>query len=503
MAKATKMRASKQEYVSQNQLKFPGFETPFEQNLNSKNRWCIMSNHIPWDKIVKVYHKNGSNYGASKINGRIAIGSLIIKYICDLSDRDVLLSIQENIYMQYFLGLSSFCTEQLYDPSLLTEIRKRLSEKDMNQINEIVVKYWRSDNEKDEESNHRLENSRGEQIIENEGKEEDQSEEEQKVEIKSGSLLIDATVCPQDIQYPTDIRILSECREKLESIIDKLHEESQEVSKPRTYREIARENYLQIAQAKRPSKKKIRNGIKQQLQYVNRDLKHIDKYLKSQLGSSLTKQDKEYLKTIRKTYDQQMEMYTENKHSVENRIVSIHQPHVRPIVRGKRSANVEFGAKIQVAYSKGMCYVDYLSWDAFNEGQLLKDSVKKYKERNGYYPQDVLADKIYCTRENRAWLKEKGIILRAKPLGRPSALSNQVSPGERNPIEGKFGVGKSAYGLQRIKARLATTSASWISGIFLVLNLVKLAGISAYCLVFSFFMQIMSSDKNRWHLSRL
>jgi hypothetical protein len=82
-------------------------------------------------------------------------------------------------------------------------------------------------------------------------------------------------------------------------------------------------------------------------------------------------------------------------------------------------------------------------------------------------------------------LKGKGkvIVLKAKPLGRPSALSIHVSPGERNPIEGKLGQAKTAYGLGRIKARLKETGESWIAGIFMVLNLVKLAGAVLSCLI--------------------
>ena len=74
----------------------------------------------------------------------------------------------------------------------------------------------------------------------------------------------------------------------------------------------------------------------------------------------------------------------------------------------------------------------------------------------------MLADKIYYTRENRQMLKIKGIKLIAKPLGRPSAVSIHVSPGKRNPIEGKFGQAKTGYGLNRIKARHQQTSESWI-----------------------------------------
>ena len=171
------------------------------------------------------------------------------------------------------------------------------------------------------------------------------------------------------------------------------------------------------------------------------------------------------------------------------RSVSIHQPHVRPIVRSKANAYVEFGAKIQVSLMNGIAFLDHLSWEAFNEGTLLMSTVGHYKRRFGYYPATVLADKIYCNRENRANLKQQGIELRAKPLGRPAkAVEAHVSPGERNPIEGKFGQAKTAYGLNRIKARLQQTSQSWIASIILVLNLVKLTGQVSFARIFTLWM---------------
>jgi len=114
----------------------------------------------------------------------------------------------------------------------------------------------------------------------------------------------------------------------------------------------------------------------------------------------------------------------------------------------------------------------------------MMDYVEKYHQRFGCYPRELLADQIYCTRANRAALKEKGVRLLAKPLGRPSAVQIHVSPGGRNPIEGKFGQAKTAYGLNRIKARLRDTSESWIASIILVLNLVKLAGVALLCPIF-------------------
>ncbi|GHT66007.1 hypothetical protein AGMMS50239_26780 [Bacteroidia bacterium] len=178
-----------------------------------------------------------------------------------------------------------------------------------------------------------------------------------------------------------------------------------------------------------------------------------------------------------------MEMFKKHIHTIEDKIVSIHQPHVRPLVRGKAQAKVEFGSKIHLSVIDGISFLDELGWDAFNEGSHMENYVEQYRKRFGFYPREVLADRIYCTRDNRKMLKGKGIVLKGKPLGRPSAVSIHVSPGERNPIEGKFGQAKTGYGLNRIKARLKDTSESWIAGIILVLNLVKLAEGAFPCLI--------------------
>jgi hypothetical protein len=60
-------------------------------------------------------------------------------------------------------------------------------------------------------------------------------------------------------------------------------------------------------------------------------------------------------------------MYDSHSLSVEDRIVSIHQSHVRPIVRGKSQAKVEFGAKIHVSIIDGISFLDEVSWDALKK----------------------------------------------------------------------------------------------------------------------------------------
>jgi len=274
-----------------------------------------------------------------------------------------------------------------------------------------------------------------------------------------------------------------EAREKSEELIDILYQHDKHEKKPRTYRKVARKQYLQTAQKKNKTRKNLHHAIGSQLRYLARNLRSIDRLLDAYPFIPLKAKEHKYLLVINTVYQQQKQMYDKGTHQVDHRIVSIHQPHVRPIVRGKSRAKTEFGAKIHVSMIDGLSFLDEISWEAFNEGSHMMQYIERYKNRFGYYPKEVLADQIYCTRANRQALKEKGIKLLSKPLGRPSAVSNHVRPGERNPIEGKFGQAKTGYGLDRIRARLKGTSESMIASIILVLNLVKLAGVGILCFI--------------------
>lgn len=514
MAKRSRKPASRQPYISPNLLTIEGFETPFEQLLSKQNRWVQLSKLIPWDRVVSLYDAQfKSKEGRPPVNGRLVIGAVIIKHMLELTDRETILQIQENVFMQYFIGYSSFTNEAPFDASLFVDIRERLSLSIMNTISEIVMEH----NFQKPVTNKLLQQSDSEAVNASENKDtrptendsavrdeqdtaatttsitatEENATAQAKPTENKGRLLVDATVAPQNITYPTDLKVLDAARVKSEVIIDKLYRKRIHGDiKPRTYREEARKVFLSTTQKKSKTRKEIYKANAKQLRYLRRNLGHIDmlleKYKLAGIEPRMKKKWWNYLLTIRKVYEQQQYMHTSKTQTVENRIVNVHQPYVRPIVRGKDGVKVEFGSKINVSLVNGFSLIDKLSWDNFNEGKLLKESVELYKARFGYYPQIVLADRIYCNRENRKYLKQLNIELRAKPLGRPckdEALSNHVRPGERNPIEGKFGQAKVGYGLQKIRAKLKTTSESWIASIMLVLNLVNLTRIASSCLL--------------------
>lgn len=494
MVRSSKKCASTPDFVSQNQLVFEGFESPFAKKLNPENRWVILAKLIPWDEICNIYLKAvpQKTTGRPGLSPRVVLGAIIIKHLCDTDDRETCSQISENIYMQHFLGYSSFSDEPPFDPSLFVTFRKLLSLDVINQINEKIVALK---TKLEEDQKQHKDNSDSDSKPENQNR---------------GTVLMDATACPQDIAYPTDLNLLNDAREKSEMLIDLLYQKELHGKKPRTYREKARTAYLFVAQKKSKTGKIIRKGVGQQLRYLKRNINHIEVLLDKYTGIPIQKKELKYWYVIQLLYDQQQEMFQTKTKSCPDRIVSIHQPHVRPIVRGKSQAKVEFGAKIHCSMIDGITFLDELNWNAFNEGSNLMNYVEQYKKRFGCYPKNLLVDKIYSTRENRKKLKEIGVNLIGKPLGRPTLAAQIVlSPGERNPIEGKFGQAKTGYGLDRIKARLQDTSESWIASIFLVLNLVKLAGVALHWVIVTivehlslFVFQKMAKNGNRCDLNQ-
>ncbi|PAX53342.1 hypothetical protein CK510_14425 [Brunnivagina elsteri CCALA 953] len=293
---------------------------------------------------------------------------------------------------------------------------------------------------------------------------------------------------------------MNEAREQTEEIIDILYEEldDNENKKPRTYRNTARKEYLDVAKKRRPSKKQIRKAIKKQLRYLKRNLSHIDKLLAVGAKlSCLSAQKYKILLVVNEVYRQQLFMYENNLSRVDDRIVSLTQPHVRPIIRGKAGSSVEFGAKLSASCYEGYVFLDRISWDNFNESNDLKAQVEAFKLATGYYPESVHVDQIYRTKDNRKWCKEKGIRISGIPLGRPpkniskeTKRQTKLDERDRNCIEGKFGEparcggsprcsdwrtrkgeAKRRYSLDRLMTKLSNTSETAIAITFLVMNL--------------------------------
>ncbi len=248
--------------------------------------------------------------------------------------------------------------------------------------------------------------------------------------------------------------------------------------KPRTYRKKAHKDHLNIARKKKRSATDIRKAVGKQLRYMQRDFGHIDSMLKN--GKTLIPKQENLLEILKTLYEQQLYMYQNHTHQVADRIVSISQPWLRPIVRGKTKAPVEFGAKLDISMSDGFVRLERQSFDAYNESEYLQEVIERYRKRTGSYPERLLADKIYRNRDNLSYCKERGIRLSGPALGRPArnvAIDKKKEYKDncdRVEVERAFSHAKGKFGLGHIRARLKETTQSAIALSIVALNLARI-----------------------------
>ena len=386
---------------------------------------------------------------------RMVLGSLILQTRMGYTDRELVDQLLQNPYYQYFVGLVTFQHTAPFTRTLLVEWRKRIDWQFAINANNLlcdaVPKTFRF-------------------------------RKKQGAATRYGTLIAtqicDATVAPQYIRYPQDTSLLNEARVKLETMIQ-FFCEKYGFAKPRTYCRIAHKEYLAFARAKKPSGEKIRTAIGAQLGYVRRDLEYIDRFM--QQGYAPATKFSDQIITIHLLYEQQKYMYDSKTHSVGSRIVSISQPYVRPVVRGKAKAPTEFGAKLHLSVDEtGFGRIEHLSFDAFNEGPMLIEALNAYHYRNGYYPERVLVDKIYRTQDNIRFCNENGIRISGPKLGRPVTDENTLRKNrktaakdntDRIEIERYFSTAKRRNGMGRIARKREDTSLSTIAMSVLVTNI--------------------------------
>lgn len=468
------------------QLTLDEFMLPFGGKLRKDNRWVRMAEIMPWDYVEEVYAQNMSQEtGRGAYSARIAFGSIFIKEHEKLTDVGTVNAIVENPYMQYFLGLKEFQDQPLFDPSMMVHFRKRFPVEVLAIINEYICtgKLPEESRSVDRNDDHNDDPPASGGSASQSGKPNiNTSKKKQKRQKKNkGKLLMDATVAPSDIKYPTDIDLLNQSREHLETAIDILWSELPHIGHKLPYSaKTARKSYLALAKCKKWTKAKCRKAISEQLRYVELATDTLHQY-----EARLPEDPKRYpswlrdrLAVIPFVYEQQKSMFENNTHVCEDRIVSLQQPHVRPINRGKRPNPTEFGQKLHLSVVDGYTYLEQTSWKNFNEGTDLIPVVEEYRRKFGYYPKAVLADKIYQNRKNRAYCSEHGIRLSGPPLGRRKAGDSGAKAErqmyqdarERNAIEGRNGNAKRRFGLDLIMSKLDETAKTEAALCILAMN---------------------------------
>jgi IS5 family transposase len=468
------------------QLSIEEFHLPFGGKLDPNNRWIILSTLIPWLQLEALYASFfNATSGAPAKPFRMALGALYIQQRLGVTDRETVELITESPYLQFFIGLEGFQYLKPFDASMMVHFRKRIDTEVIKVCNKLtkengiaIIQELLSSRQQNEAG--------GEDVIQQFKSELGVRPESDDETTNWGTLILDATCIPDDIPYPVDIKLLNEARKTTELVIDVLFEQVKEnvLRKPRCNRDKADYLFLQYIKKKKHTKAEIREAKRFQLHEIDRNLKAIDKLIAC--GATLSGLKPVLYRKLLVTselYRQQQEMYDAQSQRVNDRIVNLSKPHVRPIIRGKAGRNTEFGAKISISDDNGFVDLDRISWDNYNESSDLIKRVEQYKEDRGYYPERVCADKIYMTVQNKQFCALHGIRLsghgrskktqeRCETIEQQEIFKSDVR--KRSVIEGRIGTSKRKYGLDKILTKLVSTSKSVIGMAMFVMNAEKI-----------------------------
>jgi transposase, IS5 family len=277
----------------------------------------------------------------------------------------------------------------------------------------------------------------------------------------------DATCYESRISFPTPVKLLWDCCNKTYLSYNAIKKQLKQRTSRCNYEDRKKE-FLGYQKTKKKTKKAEKKLIKKLLKFLLR-LLHLHNQIVTQKGVVLSLKQNEQMLTITKVYEQQHDKVYGHVEQIKDRIVSLSKPYIRPIVRGKETKAVEFGAKVNKLQVDGISFIEHFSYDAFNEGTRLKNCISLHQKLFDKCTHHS-ADKIYATNENRKYCTSNKIVTNFEPKGKQKAAHVEQSKTMRvilnkergTRLEGSFGNEKNYYQLHKINARNAITEKCWI-----------------------------------------
>jgi len=387
---------------------------------------------IPWNEIVKKLKIKENKKGPDLIfspQGMVAL--MFLKSYVGCSDEMLIKHLNGNIQFQIFCDIL-LGAEHIKNFKIVSDIRCRLASKlDVKEVQGVLAGYWKP------------------------------------YMRDTNVMLEDATCYETSMRYPTNVKLLWESTEwsynQLKVICKYL-----KIRVPRNKYEEQRNKYNNYSRKRKKTHKETLKRTRSLLYLLGKLLgllREIEYQYQEQLD--LPRKYHERIKVIRNVLKQQQEIF-ETGGSVADRIVSISKSYIRPIVRGKETKAVEFGAKVNMIQFDGINFIEHLSFDAFNEGTRLVKSIRYGRSLFGKITH-ISADDIYATNANRKYSTAAHIVTNFKRKGRAGKheehrliISRELRKERATRMEGSFGTEKEYYGLQKIKARTKLNEILWI-----------------------------------------
>lgn len=391
---------------------------------------------IPFEKlstsIPDPYAK--SNVGPKPwfdVKGGMAL--MFLKHYLCISDAMLIERINTDWSMQLFCGISLKPGERILDGNLPSWWRVYFGEHlNVDGLQKVLANYWKP---------HMEHTAIGTQ---------------------------DATCYESYITYPTDIKLVWDCCDKLHQLIQSKRLDLK-LRKSRCNYKKYQFLFTDYQKKRRKTRREEKRTRKKLLKFLYR-LMELWNDLNNKYPITLSKNKIKMLQTIRQVYVQQhQKAYGEKGSKIEDRIVSLSKPYIRPIVRGKEVKPVEFGAKVNKLLVDGIGFIEHLSFDAFNESTHYQNGIYLQRKLFGKCTHHS-ADAIYATNKNRSYTTAQKIQTNFIPKGKQKAeyilqgeqIRNLLNRYRSTVLEGSFGNEKNHYLLNRIKAKTEQTEKCWI-----------------------------------------
>lgn len=398
-----------------------------------KSELGMLYRSLPFGELSSGMGLKESRLGRqSYFTGEGKIALMVLKSYTGLSDRDLIAQLNANLHYQLFCGVRINPLYPLDNFKIVSEIRCVLAKKlEVASLQKVLASYW-------------------------------------KPYLKDTHVLMsDATCYESDMRFPTDVKLLWEAiawlHGQLRSMIKLLG-----LRMPRNKFDKQRKRYGSY------SKKRKRGAVETRV--LRRSLLHLLDKLIGQSEDVITRNKSamelpgrfyKRLSIIKKILGQQQDRFVGKE--VKSLIVSIDKDYIRPIVRGKESKRVEFGAKVNSIQVDGINFIEHLGFEAFHEGIRLPQSIDLQQSLLRKRVRHIAADALYANNYNRSLCRSKGIFTSFVRKGKPakdererSSMRRQLNKERSTRLEGSFGTEKQHYSLNRIKARTKKTEILWI-----------------------------------------
>ncbi len=392
---------------------------------------------IPFDNLIKHFPLPKKRLGGKgckpwfDLKGGIALQ--ILKSYLRCSDAMLVQHINGNWMFQMFCGIELRGTEQIKDKDIVGRWRSYLSKHlDIDKLQIECVRHWKP-------------------YMQN-----------------THAGFCDATVYESYITYPTDAKLIWKCCAEVFDMLAQVRK-NLKLRRSRSQHQKRYDEYLSVAKSRKKSKGKSKKLCKSLLKYLQRLLGQLAGLLQKN-KKVIRLKNKQYnrLAVINTVKEQQWQIQFGKLATVPARIVSLHKPHVRPIIRGKEVKPVEFGAKVNMLQVDGINFIEHMSYDNFNEGTRFQSTVDMQRRYFGKCYQ-MGADAIYATNANRTYCTKNNIATSFVQKGKEgknnkqkSQMRSLLAKVRSTVLEGSFGNEKNHYQMDKIKARTKLTEQVWL-----------------------------------------